>query len=232
MDGAKMYHQSITIGSLCQKHCALQEFLWYDLFMKSAQCRIKRVLKSELDTNEIDPQFQAFKLVTTGVVLSQILGHTLAQLASLSAQLTNPLILILGIAAGLILFTSAAGIGSFHFQASGESEDLAFKKFLGLEEHEGAGSVRLFRDLHRALRICLNRSEHSPLVPAPAASVLVDHLLDHGLTPESQLEVTLTQAGFRKSTLNRALQWLEDGGFISVKANGVNLIPAKRRLFL
>jgi hypothetical protein len=174
--------------------------------------RIDSVLFQDLDIPELNLKGQAVRVLILGLALCQALGFVCTQLLAQSSKLSSAV--PLGIFVGVFLFIVLLGLGYATQGASGESP-----------------IQRLVADFYRSFAICSGRTQGGARKESGAASELVSYLLNYGITPQSKLESHLTSLGYTRADLVSALDFLQSRQFVSVRANGVNLLPAKRRLF-
>jgi len=181
--------------------------------MESGKYRIERVLTGEVMEERNHPRLEAVRLVLMVVILCQMVGLVLVQGAGEVIQFNHKL--PLGVVTGAFLTLLLTLVGS-RPALLGASNALA----------------RLARDFQLSLKTALIGEEKKPLSPEKIAVELVVYLLDNGLTSESKLEEYLSRQGYDAEALRAGLNVLEKKGFITIRANGVNLIQKHRRAFI
>lgn len=199
--------------------------------MNVGRDRIADILKEELEEEEQLPRRQALITLVLGLVFSQIAGFAIVQLSQGVMNFRHPL--LIGAILGAVLAALGLYAGYFFYSASGETEELALRRFKGLPVPDSTKPIpQMLRDFHQALSILTCDSQDKEEKRVSAASQMVSHLLNNGMTPTSRLETSLAKAGYSKAVAKGALNFLEEGGFVTVRANGVSLVKTRRRLFL
>ena len=199
--------------------------------MSSGIDRIKRVLQPEPEAEQVrELRSPALRILFCGLALCRGASFLLVHLAS--GALGAPTLLT-SIFLGVIFSVILVGLGRNLFLRSGESVETDLEKFMvkGSSGPEGP-LARVVRDFYRGFAVLKTGPSSQRPTIAGAASVMVAHLLDHGMSSGSQLQEALAARGYSDDWFSTGLSFLEDSGFVTVRANGVSIVATKRRYFL
>ena len=198
--------------------------------MSSGIDRIKQVLQPDSEIAVRDLRSPALRILSCGLALCQGAGFLIVHL--MGGALGTPRLLT-GILLGAVLSLLLVGLGRHLFLRSGESVETDLDKFM-IKSPPGPERppARVIRDFYRGFTILKAGPTTERPSLAGAASVIVAHLLDNGISSGSQLQEALEARGYSAEWLNSGLSFLEEGGFINVRANGVSIVATKRRYFL
>ena len=198
--------------------------------MSSGLDRIKQVLQPDSELVVRNLRSPALRILSCGLALCQGAGFLVVHLTG--GELGKPSLLV-GILLGLVFTLLLVGLGRYLFLRSGESVETDLEKFMIKSPPGPEGPLtRVLRDFYRGFAVLKDGPTTERLSLAGAASVLVAHLLDNGISSGSQLQQALAAHGYSEEWLNSGLSYLEEGGFVTVRANGVSLVATKRRYFL
>lgn len=181
--------------------------------MQKGTERVKKVLGDVLGAPGATPAGRGGRTLLLGLVLCQATGFTLAETLSFGGGVERPI--PLGIAFGVLFAATLLAVGHSQSKVAPSS-----------------GTSHLVSDFYQSLVTVFSNSSDDSSSSLKAASEVMALLLDRGMTQRSHLESHLIRKGYGEDDLYHALQQLEEAHLISVKANGVNVIPAKRRLFI
>lgn len=197
--------------------------------MASGINRITSVLQQTPEVPGADYKAPAIRIVICGFVVCQALGFL--AVVPLGHATGAPQILS-GMLLGILLAAALLFWGKQLFTQSGDSLEADLNKFADRSSVPlESPTARLVRDFYRGFAVLRANSNSDKPTVTTASALIISHLLDHGMTPASRLQSMLVSQDHPEEWLDPALRQLEESGYVTVKANGVSLVPTKRRQF-